>query len=59
MRNRGCQSALIQQRLHDAADTSPYVVVTTAFGSPSQANLQRLGFTITHTRTLWRPLQHD
>jgi ribosomal protein S18 acetylase RimI-like enzyme len=59
MRNRGCQSALIQQRLHDAATTSPYVVVTTAFGSPSQANLQRLGFTIAHTRTLWRPLHHD
>jgi ribosomal protein S18 acetylase RimI-like enzyme len=59
MRNRGCQSALIQQRLHDAAATSSYVVVTTAFGSPSQANLQRLGFTIAHTRTLWRPLHHD
>jgi ribosomal protein S18 acetylase RimI-like enzyme len=56
LRNRGCQSALIQQRLHDAAATSQYVVVTTAFGSPSQANLQRLGFTIAHTRTLWRPL---
>jgi ribosomal protein S18 acetylase RimI-like enzyme len=57
MRNLGCQSALIRQRLHDAAATSPYVTVTTAFGSPSQANLQRLGFTIVHTRTLWRPLQ--
>jgi hypothetical protein len=31
-------------------------VVTTAFGSPSQANLQRFGFTIAHTRTLWRRL---
>ena len=55
MRNRGCQSALIQRRLHDAAATAHQIVVTTAFGSPSQANLQRLGFTITHTRALWRP----
>ena len=54
MRNRGCQSALIRRRLRDA--TAGQVVVTTAFGSPSQANLQRLGFTIEHTRTLWRRL---
>jgi ribosomal protein S18 acetylase RimI-like enzyme len=56
MRNRGCQSALIRRRLHDAAATAQQVVVTTAFNSPSQANLHRLGFTITHTRALWRPL---
>ena len=54
MRHRGCQSALIQRRLHDAATTAHPVVVTAAFGSPSQANLQRLGFHIVHTRTLWR-----
>jgi hypothetical protein len=57
MRNRGCQSALIQRRLRDAAPTAPQIVATTAFGSPSLANLQRLGFTIAHTRTLWRPLR--
>jgi hypothetical protein len=56
MRNRGCQSALIRRRLHDAAATAHPVVVTTAFGSPSQANLQRFGFHIVHTRSLWRPL---
>jgi hypothetical protein len=56
MRNHGCQSALIRRRLHDAAATARQVVVTTAFGSSSQANLQRLGFSIVHTRTLWRPL---
>jgi hypothetical protein len=56
MRNRGCQSALIRRRLHDAAATAQQIVVTTAFGSPSQANLQRLGFSIAHTRALWRPL---
>jgi hypothetical protein len=54
MRNRGCQTALIQRRLRDA--TAGQVVVTTAFGSSSQANLQRLGFAIEHTRTLWRRL---
>lgn len=59
MRGRGCQSALIDRRLRDAAATSQHVVVTTAFGSPSQANLQRLGFGIVHTRTLWRRLDED
>ena len=56
MRNQGCQSALIQQRLQDAATVAQPAVVTTAFGSPSQANLQRHGFRIVHTRALWRPL---
>lgn len=55
MRNRGCQGALIRKRLHDAA-TAPRIVVTTASGSPSQANLLRHGFRIVHTRTLWRQL---
>jgi len=59
MRGRGCQSALIQRRRHDAAAHADSVVVTTAFGSPSQANLQRLGFSIVHTRTLWRLLDMD
>jgi hypothetical protein len=54
MRRHGCQSALIRRRLCDAAATARQVVVTTAFGSPSQANLQRLGLRIIHTRTLWR-----
>jgi len=53
MRNRGCQGALIKRRLHDAA-TAHRIVVTTASGSPSQANLIRHGFHIVHTRTLWR-----
>lgn len=52
LRGRGCQTALIRRRLADA-HTSP-VVVTTAFGTPSHHNLQRLGFAIAHTRTLWR-----
>jgi N-acetylglutamate synthase-like GNAT family acetyltransferase len=57
MRGHGCQSALIRRRLQDAAAMSGQsVVVTTAFGSPSQANLQRLGFALVHTRALWRRL---
>jgi N-acetylglutamate synthase-like GNAT family acetyltransferase len=57
MRGQGCQSALIRRRLQDAAAMSGQsVVVTTAFGSPSQANLQRLGFALVHTRALWRRL---
>ncbi len=59
LRGRGCQTALIRRRLHDAATTARHVVVTTAFGSPSQVNLQRLDFGIVHTRTLWRPLRRD
>jgi N-acetylglutamate synthase-like GNAT family acetyltransferase len=58
MRGQGCQSALIQRRLQDAAAMSGQsVVVTTAFGSPSQTNLQRLGFALVHTRALWRRLR--
>jgi hypothetical protein len=56
MRNRGCQSALIRRRLNDAAATAHPIVVTTAFGSPSHANLLRHGFHIVHTRTLWHLL---
>jgi hypothetical protein len=56
LRGRGSQSALIRRRLRDAASAAHPVVVTTAFGSPSQANLERLGFAIVHTRTLWRRL---
>ena len=42
----GSQSALIRQRLHDAAVVAHQIVVTTAFGSPGQANLQRRGLSI-------------
>jgi hypothetical protein len=56
LRGRGGQSALIRRRLRDAAAVADQVAVTTAFGSPSQANLERLGFAIVHTRTLWRRL---
>jgi hypothetical protein len=57
MRNHGCQGALIRRRLRDAAHAAGEAVVTSAFGSPSHANLERLGFRLAHTRTLWRPLR--
>jgi hypothetical protein len=57
LRGRGCQSALIRCRLRAAAAAAGQVAVTTAFGSPSQANLERLGFAIVHTRALWRRLE--
>jgi GNAT superfamily N-acetyltransferase len=56
-RRHGCQSALIGQRLADAAADSDLVVATAAAGSASQENLARHGFERTHHRTLWR--QHD
>ncbi len=55
-RGRGCQSALIERRLADAAAHTDLAVVTVAYGSPSHANLERAGFRITHTRTAWRPV---
>jgi hypothetical protein len=59
LRGRGGQGALIARRRRDAAAVAGQVVVTTAFGSPSQANLERLGFRIVHTRALWRRLPGD
>lgn len=54
-RCRGAQSALISRRLSDASGTSSTVVVTAANESASHANLERLGFTVQHVRTLWQP----
>lgn len=53
-RRRGAQSALIHRRLYDASDDSAVVVVTAALRSTSRTNLERLGFTVTHLRTLWQ-----
>jgi hypothetical protein len=55
-RRHGCQGALIAQRLADASKHSDLAVVTVAYGSASQTNLERAGFQTTHTRTSWRPL---
>lgn len=55
-RKRGCQAALINRRLADAAEVSDLVVVTAACASPSHDNLARHGFGLTHTRTVWQPI---
>jgi ribosomal protein S18 acetylase RimI-like enzyme len=52
-RGRGAQSALIRQRLSDAAQCSELVVVTAAFASQSQQNLERFGFRLAQVKTFW------
>ncbi|WP_426593783.1 hypothetical protein ACPPVS_18670 [Cellulomonas sp. McL0617] len=56
-RRRGCQAALIRRRLADAALVTDLAVVTVAYGSTSQTNLERAGFHLTHARTSWQPLE--
>jgi Acetyltransferase (GNAT) family len=52
-RSRGCQHALIKHRLGEALACT-IVTVTTAYASPSQNNLERLGFRVLHTKTIWK-----
>ena len=54
-RSRGCQTALIQYRLQQAQNCDA-VVVTTAYASPSQHNLERMGFRVLHTKQTWTQL---
>jgi hypothetical protein len=56
-RSRGCQQALIGHRLGEALACS-IVTVTTAYASPSQNNLERLGFHVLHTKTIWKSQSH-
>lgn len=52
-RRQGAQSALIQQRLHDAHVMGcDLAVVLTSPGSTSQRNMQRLGFHLAYTRAI-------
>jgi GNAT superfamily N-acetyltransferase len=52
-RRRGVQSALLAARLHDAVSAGcGFAVVTTQPGSPSHANVQRLGFDLLYTRAV-------
>jgi hypothetical protein len=52
-RGRGAQTALIAARLVDAAGSSQWITVTTAFASRSQTNLERMGFRIAQLKTMW------
>lgn len=54
-RGLGAQTALIRARLADAAQTSELVVVTTAFTSRSQHNLEKNGFRLAHVKMSWSP----
>ena len=52
-RGRGVQSALIAQRLHEAARAGcEYAVVSTNPGSGSQRNMERRGFRVAYTKTV-------
>ena len=50
-RGRGVQTALIAQRLHEAALAGcEYAVVSTNPGSGSQRNMERRGFRVAYTK---------
>ena len=54
-RRRGCQTALIQRRLADAAAAGcPRAAVITDWGSQSHANVARAGFRGAYTKAVWR-----
>jgi GNAT superfamily N-acetyltransferase len=54
-RGQGCQAALVQRRVEDAAATCDLVMSQTSPGSASQRNLQRLGFQLAYTTVVWSP----
>ena len=53
-RGRGCQKALLVQRLADAARLGAQAVYTDVmYGSTSHANMVKAGFQISHINTFW------
>jgi GNAT superfamily N-acetyltransferase len=55
MRRRGLQAALLQARMHYAANHGcDLAMMVTEAGSQSQRNAERTGFRIAYTRTKWR-----
>jgi ribosomal protein S18 acetylase RimI-like enzyme len=53
-RQRGCQQALIQRRMHDAAEAECKLFVTMANpGSVSHRNLERAGLGVAYTKVVW------
>ena len=53
-RDRGCQTALLHQRLADATRAGcDLVIVQTNPSSVSQRNLERLGFRTAYTQSVW------
>jgi hypothetical protein len=54
-RRRGVQTALLAQRLADAAEAGAGLITSlTTFGSDSQRNLVRAGLQVAYTKTVWR-----
>lgn len=57
-RGRGCQTALLQQRIVDAADAGCTLLATqTRVGTASQRNMERAGMRVAYTSTIWRTLE--
>ncbi|AFH63674.2 acetyltransferase [Paenibacillus caseinilyticus] len=56
-RRLGCQSALLLERLEEAARSACGLLVgQAAFGSASQANMERIGMKVAYTKSLWRKI---
>src|SRR5260370_27023143 len=57
-RGRGCQTALIQRRIADAAHAGCTLLVTqTGVGTVSQHNMERAGMHIAYTKAVWKTLE--
>lgn len=53
-RGRGCQPALLRQRITDAAASRCDLIISTANpGSISQRNMERVGFRLAYTKAIW------
>lgn len=57
MRGRGCQAALLQQRLFDTADCDLVMTVTQP-GTVSDRNVRRAGFQLAYAGVYWLFLHH-
>jgi hypothetical protein len=57
LRGKGCQTALIQQRIADAANAGCTLLVTqTRAGTISQRNMEHAGLRIAYNRAVWERL---
>jgi hypothetical protein len=54
-RGRGCQSALLRQRMVDAVRAECILLVgQTGVGTVSQHNMERVGMKIAYTKAIWK-----
>ena len=57
-RNRGCQKALLQHRMLDAAQAGCELVAShTGFASASQHNMEKMGMRLAYTKAIWTELK--